>query len=514
MPTSLVPMDRIAPSEGLIGDDTSDTAFDGASTDNQDCDGNTEVQGILRETTSEEKEEGDGDYEEDGDNESETDDDEEDESDDGDGDYDDEGGSDENVHEGSEIRRVGSSSKLLNINDLRLQLWEKMKKCAHENRREEDIIRECQQNDGLTQACYKSHGRFPTVLHWASNYLMTNHPSPNEMILKPFKYLQTVALSINQALLKVQTKLGETPLHMAVENSQEELVRHMCQWADEGTMTHVMVDTGETCLHMAIRHDMPCAQDLASVASQKALQMPTRKVSGDKSDEAFPKGNTPLHDALHFKFFQAKSPNCTQNPLCNRCSTAREANVERRNRMLRLIKTLVERYPNALTMRNADGESPYLFLLSTHKALRPASQTGGGNGATCDDEKPSSSNFPANGARGIVHTDAGIRGQSPKPLGRNYASKERSSEAIEPRRTRKDPSHSGKNTKLKRKGKKKDGVKKRQNCEKLEDDDSIFKDVEIYIREASFGLGSFEMACKCFFGSETCKLFWRTQGIQ
>ncbi|KAI0436066.1 hypothetical protein F4803DRAFT_573033 [Xylaria telfairii] len=245
-------------------------------------------------------------------------------------------------------------------------------------------------------------------------YVLENAPGfhpPNQKLHKT-KFLLQLVTRLDPTQLS--PKGTPKPLHAAArcdiellskdEASKPDLTIHVANLmkdkaADEICGTN---ENGENIIHLAIHHSFQNTIELIGKANKSAFsQQRVSKLSNQLDD-----GNTPLHDALDFKYFLMPWPCCAQPEFallayflfsesptnetsklaaaaissrlitkehmalisktakqqCDTCKSSFRHNLFAWKERLRIVALLVDRDPDALMIHNSAGLSPYLYL--------------------------------------------------------------------------------------------------------------------------------------------------------
>ncbi|GAW10690.1 hypothetical protein ANO14919_000250 [Xylariales sp. No.14919] len=212
-------------------------------------------------------------------------------------------------------------------------------------------------------------------------------------------------------------KWGLKPLHAAAEfdikqlneghTSDTGLTIYICNLMEDRAATEICEtnQNKENILHLAVSHDFKDVQRLIKMADKMAFKQQRAQQQRRENTSLADGGNTPLHDALDFQnHFKKPGPVCTisagthgvelpRRPsmapttqqeanqdkpqtalpntpqarksgprMCPTCDNAKKNNNSALIRRMEIVKELVERDPDTLTIHNSAGLSPYLYL--------------------------------------------------------------------------------------------------------------------------------------------------------
>lgn len=218
-----------------------------------------------------------------------------------------------------------------------------------------------------------------TILHWIINQVgvLVPEESEGERRIQAAERMMELALEYKETLISEVGKDGrnETALQTAVGSSKSRvrsLAKKMCAGGAKSAAVRKAISQynwrGENCLHLAIARDADLAMELIDMADVAAfLQKRHERMDDVKVPDG---GNTPLHDAVKFAMdrFVFEQPECAapekDGTLCPECE-AMESAYEHVNRAMELVRSLVNRCDKALTYKNGEDESPYMYHLRT-----------------------------------------------------------------------------------------------------------------------------------------------------
>lgn len=259
-----------------------------------------------------------------------------------------------------------------------------------------------------------SGGERPTFVHFVLGEGLI------DTSVKEFLFQAAVPVRWGQLSEKTPKTNGQTALHDALEKDQAtrnvkreadrtNFTSFFCQLlrngivhksitrADAAQIIATTNDDGENCLHLALKFDLPVAEDLIELANNQSFlqQRNSKEGAGDN-------GNTPLHDALEFPLelddasgsahkYLVQAPLCPTSSLrmpmeayaqqnydvveldqegrslfvCEGCEEIEETYSKLKARRSRIICKLLEKCQGALKVHNNAGQSPFIYHVVT-----------------------------------------------------------------------------------------------------------------------------------------------------
>lgn len=307
-------------------------------------------------------------------------------------------------------------------------------------------------------------GKHPTILHWIAHEL--DNLEEDEQGLGAGLGMAFIALKGNPSLLSSRGNIPvENALHAALASEKlEDLSLVMCNESDPEALRKAIEarnDRQETCLHVAIVKERDIATKLIDAAGSGTFLMQRRaNIDGKELPNG---GNTPLHDAVASDRCACRVPRCIESTMCDECWHLDKNLRHRQSRAIEIVRKLIERNDEALIIKNAKDQSPYLHHLATTCASISSANQGTGGAVTQDEATfRSDTKLPPGHRPHPDNADTKIDPPASKPTKGICAPEGLPSDCIA---------------------------------------DNIRKCLE----ESSFALGSFEKACECFFGNSPGK---------
>jgi hypothetical protein len=242
--------------------------------------------------------------------------------------------------------------------------------------------------------------------------------------VKVKEFLLRIAIPARWEQLTTQTpdSNGRTALHDAVEkdeatkdvleNERTNFTSLFCSLLQEGIASESLTKSeaakiiaktnndGENCLHLALKFDLPVAEELIELADRRTfLQQRALKGPKPSNDD----GNTPLHDALEFSHdvqnalkgshkYLTQAPKCPTEALCTpleayvcqpacynraysvckRCEDIDETYSKLKSRRSRILCILLSKCQTAMTCHNKAGQSPLIYHMTAREEFKMA----------------------------------------------------------------------------------------------------------------------------------------------
>lgn len=244
--------------------------------------------------------------------------------------------------------------------------------------------------------------------------------------LEALKLLLELGMEVDPLQLGIRYQ-GETPLQKAVmidnDYRTQKLTKHLCTLlagahiskANRSQIISITNERKETCIHLAIRHDIDGVEDLINLADERALEQPRSSPGEDD-------GNTALHDLLSFHFYAVPAPICqikpssrpnasrgrsskqesttagasraagdsAKNPSiklerspqpkkasskpCQTCVDASATYAPTKSYREKVLNLLLSKHLKALTIQNSAGLSPYLYHIATRNQYQQTNE--------------------------------------------------------------------------------------------------------------------------------------------
>ncbi|KAH6627368.1 hypothetical protein F5144DRAFT_534928 [Chaetomium tenue] len=392
-------------------------------------------------------------------------------------------------HPGQRQRRMrGAKALTRSLDEQRVNLLEKIKKAGNEWPNQPEIkeaARPCLRDDNWT------------ILHWvlwrADHGTKSGDQSWN---LEASLALVQLSLQLEPDLLLAKDRKEDTALHKALTMASdaepdqhftfEQLANRMCKSAGDAMVKKVLDITnsfGETCVHIAVVGQLEIANNLVLLSDPRTLLRQRRS-----EQKGSVQNNTALHDAVAYERNMTAEARCKEQETCPKCSEAEHQMWKKRERVLQLVKDLIQKAPSALTITNSENDSPYRYYLATK-----AYATSHGN-ADAGTQGRTMQSIPGVKEDGMKLFPQPRTDNAPLPGGLQFGTK---TEKPKPDQLL------GGHTKASLKAE--DGGSEgpdepTEECPKPVPSDSIAAEVERYLFEGAFTLGGFEKACECFFG--------------
>ncbi|KAL7805226.1 hypothetical protein V8C44DRAFT_341207 [Trichoderma aethiopicum] len=233
--------------------------------------------------------------------------------------------------------------------------------------------------DRLKLCIFDAKDRHPTLLHWIVVQVESQQKNADDAdnFMQAAEILVKIAMRFNEKLIKEVDQGGNTSLHNALNSTDdrvESLISAMCSY--DGSQKHLLEaishrnNSGKNCLHLAIHHRSPdIAEEIISIADEAAFRQGRNFGDYNIGQAQSDSGNTPLHDAVNYARSLIERPECTKPTTddhpCKACQTAIEEYRINVSNVTALITKLIERCNQALTIKNDNDESPYLYFMRT-----------------------------------------------------------------------------------------------------------------------------------------------------
>lgn len=222
------------------------------------------------------------------------------------------------------------------------------------------------------EKCSSDNDKYPTLLHWV---IIRVEFLDDESKLKAAEAMIRLQLTLKPDSITKTNKLGETALHVAVGSGNSTMARLailMCEgtnWRKQASKAIAMRNkNGETCIHLAIKHNMDLAITLIDISEASAFSQRRETIIDQRKVKKIG-GNTALHDAVAYSQFVFQLPECRKQPdsgsICADCQAQSSAAHKKMRLTLKIVRRLVEKFDSALTMKNVEDESPYMYLQRT-----------------------------------------------------------------------------------------------------------------------------------------------------
>ncbi|EAQ88708.1 hypothetical protein CHGG_05327 [Chaetomium globosum CBS 148.51] len=392
-------------------------------------------------------------------------------------------------HPGQRQRKMkGAKALTRSLEEQRVNLLEKIKEAG----------RDWPNRPGIKEAARPClRGDNWTILHWV--LWRADHGTKGSDLswnLEASLALVQLSLQLEPDLLLAKDKKEDTALHKALAMASdaepdqhftfEQLANWMCKSAGDATVKKVLDITnsfGETCVHIAVVGQLEIANNLVLLSDARTLLRQRRS-----EQKGSVQNNTALHDAVAYERNMTTEARCKEQETCPKCSEAEHHMWKKRERVLQLVKNLIQKAPSALTIMNSDNESPYRYYLATKAyATSHGNADAGTQGRTIQSipgvKEDGMRSFPQpriDNASLTGDMKLGMKAEKPKP-----------------------DQLLGGHTKASLNGE--DGGSEEpdeptEQCPNPVPSDSIVAEVERYLFEGAFTLGGFEKACECFFG--------------
>jgi len=187
------------------------------------------------------------------------------------------------------------------------------------------------------------------------------------------KLILEIGKSQNPHILCVRSLAGNsTCLHKAIDVGKDDFVMLICDNAEPGHLSDAIGlgdAQGQTCLHMAITSNKPnldLIQTLVSKANADTIL--TKRTGGDKHAKEYE--NTALHDFVDFRMCNLPVRKCLKEyAACSTCTKGPE--IRDQEKYWYILQKMLDICPDAMKILNAAGQSPYMFHISTKKAIMP-----------------------------------------------------------------------------------------------------------------------------------------------
>lgn len=246
---------------------------------------------------------------------------------------------------------------------------------------------------------------------------------------------------------------------------------------------------GETCIHIAVAHELDIASQLVEDVSPETLELRRCPQGTAVTSEGI--GNTALHDAVVYE-------------RCSYSELSKEPVWVRQERVLKLIQCLIRKAPKTLAIRNSDDMTPYLYYINSKQKREDAIFKSRHDVHIYDADE----HTMAGKAQMLVVPGSNRRSSTGNPrlhisadTINSDASKYRSPEQPIPDQVQEGTTNSAKGE---------ISVTSRpegNESAKAIPSDEIATKVECYLIEGAFMLKGFKQACECFFGKNRGKLY-------
>jgi len=321
--------------------------------------------------------------------------------------------------------------------------------------------------------CKRNKSTKDTVLHWTIGLFESYF---DKEALEAIHCMTEVVLEAEPKLLESQNQDKKTPLHLIMAFEEDkmhhglQLLETICDgsraWRDALGRAAALPDkNNETCVHLAITKKLEIAIKLIEIAEVSAFSIQRASLA---DDENLVDGNTPLHDAVAYGRCVFPRAQCVQKPPgkshCHKCREIERRFADDIVRIEAMVRLLVRRCDEALTVKNGQDESPYLHLVSTEKKHKEKY-------SPSSDPRLSLESAPTKNAEGGTSGNATPRLADDARLAA--------------------PSHKKPVAQLPR--------KKTDECSEKNGKELVVF-LKSFLTESAFAIGGFAQACKCFIG--------------